>query len=388
MVNKWLIRSFLLHLFIIGNKLVTFGLTIMNLRILTVGFAIFTMFFGAGNITLPLILAQKWPDAWISSYIGFSLTGVLITLLGLISAVYAGSTKKFFLPLGAKIGLLIQIILILIEGPFGIVPRCFIVAYGGVKTVIPGINAWMFYLISSIIVFYFAISKTRLVSSIGNYITPALLITLIIVISYAFFAGEQGINFNYSVDSDSFYDGLVMGYLTYDLPGAVYFTGIALVYLNSLSNNQKDIFRLGIAASIVSGVLLALVYIAFFYLGVKNYSLIQNTQPEQILTTIILHSFGKIFAIIFAGFVFVACITTAIAAITIWTDFIFEHLPNKTSKYKITLAISLLIASFVANFEFSGLMKFLSPVLNLIYPILICLAIYNIYISKRKMLPQ
>ncbi|MEQ9115532.1 MAG: branched-chain amino acid transport system II carrier protein [Rickettsiales bacterium] len=358
----------------------------MNLRVFTVGFAIFTMFFGAGNITLPLILAQKWPSNWVLSYVGFSITAVLITLLGLISAVHAGSTQNFFKPLGVKIGFLVQLVLILIEGPFGVVPRCLIVAFGGIKTVFPDVINWSFYLLCSIVIFYYAVSKKRLVSSIGNYITPILLTMLLGIFLFIFFKDGTVVSNHLSYREEIFYDGLLTGYLTYDLPGAIYFTGISIVYLKSLNTDQSKNFKLGMYASLVSAVILLLVYLAFFYIGVKNIDLIKNVPPEKILPTIIVESFGKIFAIIFSSFIFIACITTAIAAITIWTDFLFLYIPSNKTAYMVALIVSLGIASFVAMFDFTGLIHLLSPVLNFVYPILIGLSIFNIYTKQKRRL--
>jgi len=358
----------------------------MNLKIFTVGFAIFTMFFGAGNITLPLILVQKWSSHWILSFFAFSISAVLITFLGLISAVHAGGTQNFFKPLGVKLGFLIQLVLILIEGPFGVVPRCLIVAFGGVKTVFPQTINWVFFLICSIFIFYYAASKKRLVSGIGNYITPLLLITLFGIFVFIFFKDGTIIGHSLEFSDEVFFDSISTGYLTYDLPGAIYFTGISIVYLQSLDTDKTKMFKLGIYASLVSSAILMIVYFAFFYIGAKNIDLIASVEPEKILPTIILKSFGKGFAIIFSSFIFIACITTAIAAITIWTDFIFNYMPKNKRLYKAILITSLFIASFVAMFNFTGLIKLLSPILNLIYPFLIGLSVYNIYNRQKKRL--
>jgi len=158
----------------------------MNRTVLTVGFAVFTMFFGAGNMVLPLYLMQKWPNHWFPAFVGFCITGVLVTLLGLIAAVLTGGdVKKFFAPLGFTAGLFLQIILIAIEGPFGIVPRSFIIAYGAIKTLWP-INPHIFCLISCLTVFFLAINKHRIVKIIGNILTPAMLIFLALIVIYSF----------------------------------------------------------------------------------------------------------------------------------------------------------------------------------------------------------
>ncbi|MEK6733628.1 MAG: branched-chain amino acid transport system II carrier protein, partial [Pseudomonadota bacterium] len=97
---------------------------------------------------------------------------------------------------------------------------------------------------------------------------------------------------------------------------------------------------------------------------------------------------GHNFAIIFAALVFLACVTTAIAAITVWSDFIILYFPK--FNYKAVLIVSLTISYFVSLSGFSSLMKLLGPVLNVTYPILICLTIYNIFIyyKPKKVISQ
>ena len=355
----------------------------MNKSIFTVGFAVFTMFFGAGNMVLPLFLMQKWSEAWLPAFAGFCITAVLVTLLGLIASVLVqGDIKKFFAPLGFLGGLALQSILIAIEGPFGIVPRSLIVAFGGVKTLWPDLNHHLFYFISCVAIYFLAIDRHRIVKVIGNIVTPVMLIFLALIIGYSFMHyGFDNITVNLN-HSEAFIDGLLEGYLTYDLPGAIYFTSIAMVYLTAISSKKEDILSNGVKASLVSAVLLITVYSLFIYLGLSHRELLEGTKPEEILPTIIKGSLGPVFSFIFAVFIFLACVTTAIAAVTIWSDFIHHYFPKLN--YRGILGCSLSIAFVVCSLDFTHLMRLLSPVLNCVYPILILLSIYNIAISFRR----
>ena len=70
----------------------------LDKKIIIVGFAVFTMFFGAGNLVLPLLLVQKSEGYWFSSFLGFMCSAGLFTLIGLIASVVAGDIKSFFKP--------------------------------------------------------------------------------------------------------------------------------------------------------------------------------------------------------------------------------------------------------------------------------------------------
>ncbi|MBS5950504.1 MAG: branched-chain amino acid transport system II carrier protein, partial [Clostridium sp.] len=50
-----------------------------------VGFALFSMFFGAGNLIFPGFLGNKIGDQYILGIIGFIITGVGLPLLAIIA---------------------------------------------------------------------------------------------------------------------------------------------------------------------------------------------------------------------------------------------------------------------------------------------------------------
>gem|GEM_PF-4218303 len=342
------------------------------------------MFFGAGNITLPLLLAQTWPNDTLMAFFGFCITAVVVTFVGLVSGVMARDTKEFFAPLGLTLGFIVQAILISIEGPFGIVPRCLIVAHGSISA-IHHIDSLTFYIFSAFLLFFLTTNKTRLVEVIGRYMTPIMLLLLFIIVSVVVYQNKDAsVNINYNFNKESFVDGIYKGYLTYDLPGAIYFTTIAMTYLKSLGQGNKMMIINGLKASVISSILLILVYAAFFYIGYHYSDSLRDVPATHILPSIVKISCGKILAIVFASVVFIACISTAIAAISIWTDFIYNLLKKYNIKYNVILALSIGTAVIVSSLEFTGLMKLLTPALSILYPFLLLLAFYNIIKHYRK----
>ncbi|MEG2338999.1 MAG: branched-chain amino acid transport system II carrier protein, partial [Clostridium sp.] len=60
--------------------------------VLVVGFALFAMFFGAGNLIFPPSLGLAAGQAWFPAMIGFLITGIGLPLLGIIAASKAGGS--------------------------------------------------------------------------------------------------------------------------------------------------------------------------------------------------------------------------------------------------------------------------------------------------------
>lgn len=350
---------------------------------LIAGFALFTMFFGAGNMILPLLLMQKNNGAWLSASVGFILSAVLVTFLGLCSSIVSGNIKNFFAPLGVKLSFIVQLVLICIEGPFGVVPRCMIVSLGSIESTFGKVPNVMFYIFSYVVIYFMALNKKRIISIIGKFLTPIMLICLLVVCITTYYTKGFASIESQDLSLAVLYEGLKIGYLTYDLPGAIYFAPIALVYLIGEAETKRDKMLNGLKVSILCVLMLLIVYGVFFYLGLAYHEEIAFIAPEMILPTIIKSTMGSASHVIFTLFIYLACLTTAVAAISIWTDFILEYLPSKIkteiNAQKIILSISLMIALVVSMNNFTGFIALLMPILNIIYPMLICLSIFNIY---------
>src|SRR5690606_34075657 len=93
-------------------------------HILTLGFALFAMFFGAGNLLLPPFIGLQVSDSWFWTTIGFMITAIIIPFLGIISVVISGEN---FTDLGKRInknlGVVLGIIIMVGIGPLIAIPR-------------------------------------------------------------------------------------------------------------------------------------------------------------------------------------------------------------------------------------------------------------------------
>ncbi len=106
--------------------------------ILTAGFAMFSMFFGSGNLVFPLLIGTQTLDVSTYSTLGLILTAVIVPFLGLFGMIlYNGNTRDYFDKLGRIPSFLLILAMLSLMGPFGVVPRCITVAYGGLNVLYP-----------------------------------------------------------------------------------------------------------------------------------------------------------------------------------------------------------------------------------------------------------
>ena len=215
-------------------------MTKMNKNIILGGCAVFAMFFGSGNIVLPLQLGQKLGSDWLMAFFGFCISGVAVPLLGLIAVVLLnGDSDKFFSPLKKWPSLALQLIVLSLNGPFGIVPRCSSVALGALNGCTKGISPYVFSAVFCLVVGLLIITKDRIMPIICKFLTPVKLICLISVVLIGIILAPCDITpKTFSLDSGI--DGGLYGYLTMDLGGAIYFAALAMGYLRLTGTESKN----------------------------------------------------------------------------------------------------------------------------------------------------
>src|SRR5665647_1655937 len=93
--------------------------------IIATGLAMFSMFFGAGNVVFPLALGQIAQDKNFFAILGMLVTAVGVPFAGLIAmTLFNGDYRKFFARMGAVPGFIVVAIIMGLIGPFGAIPRC------------------------------------------------------------------------------------------------------------------------------------------------------------------------------------------------------------------------------------------------------------------------
>ncbi len=347
--------------------------------VLTTGFALFAMFFGAGNLVFPLQLGSRPEFQNVSAVFGFLLTAVAVPLLGFLSVMlYKGDYRSFFSIFGRWGGLAVALILLAVMGPFGGIPRCAALSFAACKSLLPGLTAPIFCSLFCVAVFLSAFRENNIISLLGKWLTPILLAALALQL----FVGLQGnsARIETGVDvSQPLLKGLFEGYYTLDLIAALFFSSFMYPYLKKYFavNKQKSFGVLALQVALVAGGLLSAVYIGFFAVAVNHSAVLQDCPKELLLVQVSQHLLGNFASVVGALLVTFACLTTSIALAAIVADFVRQDLLRNRLSYEAVLAGMLLVAFFVAVQEFTGIEALLGPVVFFLYPFLIVLCIYN-----------
>ncbi len=352
--------------------------------VLATGFAMFSMFFGAGNVVFPLAIGLETGNLNFFAICGLLISAVGIPLLGLISAtLFNGNYKHYFERIGKVPGFLVALFIMGLIGPFGAMPRLITVAHSTFAYYWEGIPFVLFSLISCAIVFVLTFKKNKIVDILGYYLTPLLLFALVVIIVIGFVWAtppEQSA----LTASAAFMEGLQTGYSTMDLLATFFFSSVVLSCLESTeiekghTRDFRNVIFTTLKASVIGMGLLALIYIGFSFVASFNSAGLEGLGRDQLLGAISVQMLGPYAGIIAILAVSMACLTTAIALAAVFAEFLHNDITLGKLPYIPSLIITLFVSFLVSTLRFSGIAAFLEPILIICYPALIVLAILNI----------
>lgn len=349
--------------------------------VLMTGLAMFSMFFGAGNVVFPLALGQYAQDQNIYAILGLLLTAVGVPFLGLAAmTLFHGNYQSFFNRMGTIPGFLIALVIMALIGPFGALPRCIALSYSTMKPYLP-YSLPLFSLFSCGLIYLLTFRKSRILDVLGYVLTPILLVSLLIIIIKGFWTADYLPAAPHS-PLTTFVIGLNEGYQTMDLLGAFFFCSVVLTglkdHVQQEGENYKKLMSLTLKSSCIGAGLLALVYIGFSYVAAFNSEALSGVSKDEILGTIAFHILGPHAGIIAAIAVAFACLTTAIALAVVFAEFLHFQISQEKLSYQYSLIVTLAISFIISTLDFLGIVAFLAPILQVCYPALIMLCLLNI----------
>lgn len=351
--------------------------------VITGGFAVFSMFFGAGNLVFPLMLGAEYASSYGSTAAGFLTTAICMPFLGLLSMIlFKGDRAEYFNIIGKKPAFLLTFILLCLMGPFGAIPRCIIVAYGGMQLMFPSLPLWTFSILFCLVNLWLVWNYNKIVPIIGNLLTPWFIACLLAILIAAFsYKMPETTSFITQEASSSFTVGVTKGYQTLDLLAAFFFSATTVRYLRSnLSKKEetKELITLSTMACGLGEGLLGLSYIGLMAVGAKFAPLLHNVSSEQILTVIAEHSLGPIAVPIVSITIFLACLTTVAVLVTLFGDFLNEDIFKQKLGRHTGIYVTLILSFLMSMIGFMRLYKGLASILLILYPALIALVIGSI----------
>ena len=348
-----------------------------------VGFALFSMFFGAGNLLLPPLLGYNAGKGWFLVAIGFVITAVIIPILGILAHAKLQGTMYDF---GKKVSpffsrvycVLIYIIAIAIPSPrtASATHEIAIHPFFGTSSL----------LTSSIyfsLVLIFALNRSKIISLIGKFLTPLIVLILLSVIGIALFS--TNFDLNPSQLEVPLVSGILEGYQTFDAIGAVVVGAVLIISLKHYDTTTQSIRKEVIAkAGLIAGIGLFIIYAGLISVGAYysqeiSIDLTQSSdmQRSTLLRGITIATLGNISNAFLSVLISLACFTTAVSIIVGSADYFKGLFENKKHVYTITAIIGSVVGVIIGQLNFHTIVMIALPILMLIYPITIVLILLN-----------
>lgn len=352
-------------------------------EVIILGFALFAMFFGAGNLIFPPSLGIAMGESWLLSGIGFLLTGVGLPLFGVLAFTKVGRLENFSVKISSRFNTIYCTALVLVIGPLFAIPRTGSVTFEmGVLPTFSGIDPFILSVITSIIFFtitvVLVIKESKVTDIIGKFLTPIILIILA-AIAFLGITGDIG-SIAEIKPNNAFAKGFVEGYQTMDALASVLFGVVIIKGLEGkgITNEKEQRFFLS-GSAIIAALGLGVIYTSLMFLGAKVSSVVGNlegfttTSAALYLAEVTLGSAGKIaFGICVAA----ACLTTSVGLVAISSDWFSKFTPVSYKAWAIIISVFSGLMS-IGGVDF--IIKLSLPVLFILYPVTIILILLNIF---------
>ena len=337
--------------------------------IIVVGFALFSMFFGAGNVIFPPYLGMESGPQWLLGFSAYFIADIGLALLGVFALLRVGSSEAVTLRLGKIPAELLMCAIILCIGPMVAIPRTSASTFEmAIAPNLPGVSPVLFSVLFFALILALCIKESAVVDIVGKVLTPLLLVGLFAIIIKGIVTPLGEIAALPQI-ANAAVTGIKAGYQTMDALAALPYGIIVLqsVTAKGYDSGRKQ-FRVVGGAAALAGVLLLCVYMGLAYLGATvSAQYTSDIGRAQLIMALVEALMGKVGVILFGVVVGLACVTTAIALTSSAAAYFAELCRGKVS-YKVFVIAICVFSAVVSNLGLDRIVAVAAPVLDVIYP--------------------
>lgn len=349
--------------------------------IIVVGFALFAIFFGAGNLIFPVYLGLNAGQNWFSSMVGFVLTDPFLAVAVIIvTAKLGGQAEDIGKRVSPNFAKGLGIISILSIATFIAVPRTAATVHEiAVQPNFPNISPIVTSVIFFALVLYFVINEGKVMDRIGNFLTPFLLMTLAIFIIWIM-TNPAGDLMPSQIKGNDFLVGFTEGYQTMDALGANLMAGILVTdFIRKGYIDKYERYHNVLLSGVIAFLLLTFVYGGLVYAGATFSSIFETSiSRSELLIAVFAQTFGRFGATLISVVVTLACLTTAVGLTATCGNY-FQSISNNKLTYKTVAIISVSISLLISLFSVDEIITYAGPLLEIVYPVVMMLIILSAF---------
>lgn len=342
---------------------------------LVVGFALFSMFLGAGNLIFPPYLGIHSGEDWLPVLIGFVLTGVGLPFLGVYATLRSGGTLMTLARhVGRPFGRVFGFVVILAIGPMFAIPRTAATTHEvGVLPIFPDVDIKITCIVFFACALALSINNSKVIDRLGKFLTPFLILTLFSIIVAAII-NPVGAPSTPAEPVYNFAGGFTEGYQTMDALAATMFAGVALSNIVSRGyNNRQEQLSMTIRTGIIASVLLGLVYCGLTYGGAGCTGMFPaDIERPALLVGMTQQLLGNVGSYCLSIAISLACLTTTVGLCVTCGEY-FNELSGGKISYKAAVIAVVIVSLLISMLGVTAIINMALPCLVLVYPILMAM---------------
>lgn len=340
-------------------------------------FALFSLFFGAGNLILPPFLGYNAGDNWFWVTLGFAISGVVIPILAIYGyARLQGTMLDFAKKVSPWFALLFSVIVYAISIALPS-PRTASVTYEMAIQPYFDISSLWLSTIYFVIVLLFVLNRSKILSIVGKFLTPLIILLLLTIICIGLFTETEPLRA--SIFDNPLTAGILEGYQTFDAIGGVVVGGVIIISYALQGKYNYDAKKKMIGqAGLLAGLGLCIIYGGLIALGAFNSGTLDIENRTELLTVLSANTLGNIGTVFLAVLVALACFTTAVGIVTGTADFVKGLFSNSNTAYVLTAVLGCMLGVVIGQFDVHYIIDIALPALMFIYPITIVLILLNV----------
>ena len=360
---------------------------------IAVGITLFSMFFGAGNLILPPMLALQAGTSTVPAMIGFLVAGIGLPVLGIVAVALVGTARELADRVHPLFSSTFVAAIYLAIGPCLAIPRTSSTAFEMLIPLFPqgapiGTIRLVFSIAFFAVAYALAMHPGTLTKLLGRITGPALILLLVMVVGSSLVSPAgvaQAPQAPY--DSAAPIQGFLTGYQTMDLLASLTFGLVIAENIKELGvSDSHGLMREISRAGIVAGILMALVYCGLAQVGASFGSVMPHaTNGAALLTASATLHFGIAGTVIIAAIYLLACLNVCIGLISCCGTYFAETFGAAASDAQTCTLVRIPYASWaaaftvfscvVSNVGLDAILTFSVPLLNALYPVSIVFVI-------------
>ena len=341
--------------------------------LLLVGFTLFSMFFGAGNLIFPPFLgAQAGSGTW-PAMAGFCLSAIGFPILGVVAVARCGGLGQLAGRVHPAFAAVFTILIYLSIGPGLAIPRTASTSFEMIAPLLGGGGPWFqglyslaFFALAAAI----ALRPEKLTDRLGRILCP-----ILIALIAALFAGclLRPVAAGYGAAGAAYQSapvlrGFLGGYDTMDTIAALNFGAIIALNVRSRGvEGDRQVIRGTVRAGWIAGGVLLAVYAMLAHIGAMAGAAFPGAENgAEVLAAMAAALFGGPGSLLLAAIFLIACLNTCVGLLSCCGDYFHRLLPRLS--YRWWVAFFALVSMVISNVGLTGILRLSTPVLSAIYP--------------------